>query len=61
MRVVKEENTYNDIFVKIPDVSYFDKVFTAKIETIAELFNVIEELYFENQRLKEQLEKKEEH
>ena len=57
MRVVQEENTYNDIFVKIPETSYFEKMF-AKVESVAYLFKVIEDLYFENERLKEELEEK---
>ena len=58
MRVLPEvENTYHDIFVKIPEVSYFEKLF-AKIESLDEIFKVIEDLYFENEKLKEQLEEK---
>ena len=57
MRVVQEENTYNDIFVKIPSTSYFEKLFS-QVESLAYLFKVIEDLYFENEKLKEQLEEK---
>ena len=59
MRVVQEENTYNDIFIKIPETSYFEKLFS-RIESLESIFSVIEKLYFENLELKEQLEEQEE-
>lgn len=58
MRIVQEENTYYDIFVKIPETSYFEKLFS-RIESVASILNVVEKLYFENQELKEQLEEQE--
>lgn len=59
MRVVQEENTYNDIFIKIPETSYFERLFS-RIESLESIFYVIEKLYFENLELKEQLEEQEE-
>ncbi len=55
MRVVPEENTYYDIFVKVPETRYFNKLFS-NIASIAEIFNVVEKLYFENQELKDKIE-----